>query len=125
MPIQAQVHAAQVIDKFEDRILSDPLLNNMRDAGSIDDSYVAAISTLREGKTKNDITALPTDNLCRQYLKVWDHLNILSDKDSTLITFDVRRFLVPLFKRKNLLKFLHYSHGGIGKTYATAKSRYY
>ena len=65
VPIQAQVHAAQVIDKFEDRILSDPLLNDMRDAGSIDDSYVAAISALREGKTKSDITALPTDNLCR------------------------------------------------------------
>ena len=120
MPIQAQVHAAQVIDKFEDRILSDPLLNDMRDAGSIDDSYVATISALREGKTKSDITALPTDNLVRQYLKVWDHLNILDDKDSTLITFDVRRILVPLAERKNLLKILHYSHGGIGKTYTAA-----
>ena len=97
----------------------------MRDAGSIDESYVAVISAIREGKTKKDISGLPTENHCRQYLKVWDHINVLDDKDSTLLTFDVRRILVPLSERKNLLKILHYSHGGIGKTYAAAKSRYY
>ena len=86
---------------------------------------MATISALKEGKTKGDITALPTDNLVRQYLKIWDHLNILDDKDATLITYDVRRILVPQSERKNLLKILHYSHAGIGKTYAAAKTRYF
>ena len=96
----------------------------MRDAGSINESYIAVVNAIREGKTKSDVTNMPTDNLCREYLKVWDRINVLDDKDSTLLTFDVRWILVPLSERKKLLKILHYSHGGIGKTYATAKSRY-
>ena len=58
-------------------------------------------------------------------MSVWDHLGLLDKKDSTLLTLDIKRLVVPLQARKKILEVLHYSHQGITKTYAAARTRYY
>ena len=37
VPIEAHVSAAQTLDRYEDRILTDPILEDMIDTGSVDD----------------------------------------------------------------------------------------
>ena len=49
----------------------------------------------------------------------------MDNKDSTLLTLDIKRLVVPLQARKKIKKTFHYSHQGISKTYAAARSRYY
>ena len=52
-------------------------------------------------------------------------MGTVNDNDSTLLTLDIKRLVVPLQARKNILKILHYSHQGISKTYAAARTQYY
>ena len=125
VPLQAHVHSAQLLHRYEERILSDPMLEDMRDAGCLDESYTAVIKAIREGKTKSDVSDMPDDNKCKEYHYVWDRLSVLDDRDSTLLTLDIKIIVVPLSQRKKLLKILHFSHQGITKTYAAAKSRYF
>ena len=54
-----------------------------------------------------------------------DHLGTLDRKDATLLTLDIKRLIVPVHARKKILQILHYSHQGITKTYAAARTRYY
>ena len=49
------MNAAQTIDKFENRLKEDPLLETIRDAGSMDEEYKAVVTALREGKSAEDI----------------------------------------------------------------------
>ena len=48
IPIEAHVHAAQILDRYADRIISDPMLEELRDAGSVDIVYTAVIKALRK-----------------------------------------------------------------------------
>ena len=66
-----------------------------------------------------------SDNPCRDYVSVWDRLGTLDNRDSTLLTLDIKRLVVPLQARKKILEVLHYSHQGINKTYTAARTRYY
>merc|ERR1712089_106082 len=43
----------------------------------------------------------------------------------TLLTLEIKRLVIPLQARKKILEVLHYSHQGITKTYAAARTRYY
>ena len=51
-PMEAHVKSVQKFDKYEDRLLLDQLMEDIRDAGSLDDTYMAVIKSLWEGKTK-------------------------------------------------------------------------
>ena len=46
--IEQHVNAAQTIDMYENRFKEDPLLEEIRVAGSVDDSYTAIVKALRE-----------------------------------------------------------------------------
>ena len=46
--IEAHVNAAQTLDRYENKIKEDPLLEEIRDAGSMDKTYIAVIKVLRE-----------------------------------------------------------------------------
>ena len=96
----------------------------MRDSGAIDNQYSAFIKAIQENKSKTWVLN-SSDNPCREYVSVWDRLGTADDNDSTLLTLDIKRLVVPLQARQNILKILHYSHQGISKTYAAARSRYY
>ena len=61
-----------------------------------------------------------SDNPCRDYVSVWDRLGTLDNRDSTLLTLDIKRLVVPL--RKKILEVPHYSHQGINKTYTAART---
>ena len=56
---------------------------------------------------------------------VWNCLGLLDEKDATLLTLDIKRLVVLIQARKKILQVLHYSHQGITKTYAAARTRYY
>ena len=96
----------------------------MRDSGAIDDQYTSVIKAIRD---KRNIAWVlnSSDNPCREYVSVWDRLGTADDNDSTLLTLDIKRLVVPLQAQRNILKILHYSHQGISKTYAAARTRYY
>ena len=64
-------------------------------------------------------------NPCREYVAVWDRLGTLDEKDATLLTLDIKRLVVLVQARKKILQVLHYSHQGITKTYAAARTCYY
>ena len=72
-----------------------------------------------------DIKKSATTDPCHEYLKTWDNLALLDDKEPTLITMDIRRLVIPQSERKRLLETIHISHVGQTKMYAAAKSRYF
>ena len=112
------------MNRFEDRIYEDPLLDHMHDQGAMDTQYTQMIQAIKENKQKSWVLAT-SDNPCRDYMSVWDRLGLLDEKDATLLTLDIKRLVVPIQARKKILQVLHYSHQGITKTYATARTRYY
>ena len=122
--IEAHVCAAKVIKRYHDSIKSDPLLQEMRDCRAVDEQYTAVIKAIREKRSKSWVQN-SSNNPCRDYISVWDRLGTADDNDSTLLTLDIKRLVVPLQAQKNILKILHYSHQGISKTYAAARTRYY
>ena len=93
--IEAHICLAQTINRFQSRIDSDPLLESMRDSGAIDDQYSAVIKAVQENKSKTWVLN-SSDNPCREYVSVWDRLGTADDNDSTLLTLDIKRLVVPL-----------------------------
>ena len=112
------------IIRFHDRITNDPLLEEMRDSEAIDDQYTSVIKAIRDKRNKAWVLNY-SDNPCREYVSVWDILGTADDNNSTLLTLDIKRLVVPLQARRNIPKILHYSHQGISKTYAAVRKRYY
>ena len=96
----------------------------MRDQEAMDTQYSAVTQAIRDKKPKAWVLAT-SDNPCRDYVSVWDRLGTLDNRDSTLLTLDIKRLVVPVQARRKILKILHYSHQGINKTYAAARTRYY
>ena len=72
------------------------------------------IKAIGQNKTKSWVLA-SSENPCRDYVIVWDRLGILNGKDTTLLTLDIKRLIVPVNARKKILQILHYSHQGIIK----------
>lgn len=48
--IEAHVCAAQAIKRYHDRIANDPLLEEMRDCGALDEQYTEVIKPIKETK---------------------------------------------------------------------------
>ena len=93
----------------------------MRDSGAIDDQYSAVIKNKKNKARVLNSSAYP----CREYVSVWDRLGTADDNNSTLLTLDIKRLVVPLQAQRNILKILHYFYQGRSKTYAAARTRYY
>ena len=93
--IEAHVCSAQTIRRFHDRIANNPLLEEMRDSGAIDEQYTSVIKAIRD-KQNNTWVLNSSDNPCREYISVWDRLGTADDNDSTLLTLDIKRLVVPL-----------------------------
>ena len=51
--------------------MSDPLLEEMRDAVAMDNQYTAVITALRENRSKAWVQG-SNNNLCRDYIAIWD-----------------------------------------------------
>ena len=122
--IEAHVCAAQAIKRYHDRIASDPLLEEMRHSGAVDKQYTAVIKAITENICKIWVQN-SSNNPCRDYISVWDRLGTADHNNLTLLTLDIKRLVVPLQAWKNILKIPHYSHKGISKTYAAARTWYY
>ena len=101
--MEAHICAAQTINKYEDRILKDPLLEEMRDHGAMDLQYTEVIKAIRENRSKAWVQA-SSENPCRDYIAVWDRLGMLDEKDATLLTLDIKRLMVPMQARKKILQ---------------------
>ena len=122
--VESHINTVQTVNRYEERMYEDPLLDHMHDQGAMDTQYSQVIQAIRNKKQKVWVLAT-SDNPCRDYVSVWDHLGLLDKKDSTLLTLDIKRLIVPLQARKKILEVLHYSYQGITKTYAAARTRYY
>ena len=112
------------MDRFKERLCSDPLLEHIRDQGALDHQYTAVVQAIQQKQTK-DWVLNTSDNPCREYASVWERLGTLDTRDPTLLTLDIKRLVIPIQARKKILEVLHYSHQGINKTYSAARSRYY
>ena len=124
IPVEAHISTVQSVNKYEERLHEDPLLDHMHDQGALDTQYTSVIQVNRDKQTKACVLAT-SDNPCRDYVSVWDRLGTLDNRDSTLLTLDIKRFVIPLQARKKILEVLHYSHQGINKTYTVVRTRYY
>ena len=51
--VEAHISSAQIVDKFEERLRSDPLLEHIRDQGALDPQFTALIQVIQEKRTKN------------------------------------------------------------------------
>ena len=122
--MEAHISSAQAVDRYEERLRSDPLLEHIRDQGALDHQYTAMVQAIQEKRTK-DWVLNTSDNPCREYASVWERLGTLDTRDPTLLTLDIKRLVIPIQARKKILEVLHYSHQGINKTYSAARSRYY
>ena len=122
--VEAHISSVQSVNKYEERLHSDPLLEHIRDQGALDPQYKSVIQAIQQKQTKAWVQN-SSDNPCREYASVWDRLGTLDTRDPTLLTLDIKRLVIPLQARKKILEVLHYSHQGINKTYTAARTRYY
>ena len=90
----------------------------------MDTQYTSVVQAIREKQTKAWVLAT-SENPFRDYASVWDRLGTLDNRDSTLLTLDIKILVIPLQAWKKILEGLHYSHQGINKTYTAARTRYY
>ena len=117
----AHICATQTINKYEDSILKDLLLEEMQDSGAMDQQYTEVIKALQENRSKAWVQA-SNQNPCRDYITVLDRLGILDKKDATLLTLDIKRLVVPVQAWMKIFQPLHYSLKGITKNYAAART---
>ena len=122
--LEAHISSVQSVDKYEERLHSDPLLDHIWDQGALDHQYTALVQAIQQKQTKNWVLN-SSDNPCHEYASMWERLGTLDTRDPTLLTLDIRRLVIPIQAKKKILEVLHYSHEGINKTYAAARSRYF
>ena len=70
---------------IEDRIFEDEI----RDHGAMDLQYTEVIKAQRQNRSKSWVLA-SSENPCRDYIAVWDHLGTLGEKEATLLTLDIK-----------------------------------
>merc|ERR1712243_44329 len=122
--VEANISSVQSVNKYKERLRSDPLLEHIQDQGALDPQYTAVIQAIQEKRTK-DWVLNTSENPCREFASVWDRLGTLDTKDPTLLTLDIRRLVIPIQARKKILEVLDLAHQGINKTYSAVRSRYY
>merc|ERR1711867_862 len=81
--VKAHISSAQIVDKYEERLRSDPLLEHIRDQGALDPQYTVVIQAIQEKRTKEWVLNT-SENPCREYASVWDRLGTLDTRDYTL-----------------------------------------
>ena len=77
--VESHICAVQTVNRFEDRIYEDPLLNEMRDQGAMDTQYTQVIQAIKENQPKSWVLAT-SDNPCRDYISVWNRLDFATEK---------------------------------------------
>ena len=97
----------------------DPVLAGMYASAQGDQKYSSIVEALLQGK---DIKNLPPGHPAKQLANVW---NCLSVKDDVLIILDGSRIVVPYSCRPSVLRQLHFSHSGIARTRAFARSLFF
>ena len=64
--VEAHISSVQAVNKFEERLHEDPLLDHMRDQGALDKQYTSVVQAIKEKQTREWVTAT-SDNPCREY----------------------------------------------------------
>ncbi|QQP55719.1 Uncharacterized protein FKW44_000153 [Caligus rogercresseyi] len=105
----------------KDSISEDPALGVIREAAKQDEAYQALYQALPK-MSALDVKKLPEENVVKPYLKHWNLLSITSDG---LIVYDGHRLIIPQTARPAILKKLHASHLGVGKTRARARELFF
>ena len=98
------------------RAQSEPLLDDIQRAAIEDADYRRQFRAI-----SMRFQSVPKNHPARELQQVWGRLSTSND----LIVLDATRIFVPPQERANILKTLHISHCGYGKTYALAKQLYY
>ena len=88
--IEAHISSVQAIDRHEERLHSDPLLEHIRDQGALDPQYTAVVQAIQQKQSKKWVLNT-TDNPYREYASVWERLGTLDTRDPTLLTLDIKR----------------------------------
>ena len=61
--VEAHISSAQAVDKYEERLRSDPLLEHIHDQGALDHQYTAVVQAIQQKQTK-DWVLNTSDNPC-------------------------------------------------------------
>ena len=70
----------QTLNKHEERLHSDPLLEHMRDQGALDPQYTSVVQAIQQKQTKAWVLNT-RDNPCREYASAWDKLGTLDNRN--------------------------------------------
>jgi hypothetical protein len=101
------------------KVSVDPALAPLLEAAA-DPAYQAMVAVFRAG---TDPAMCPAT---RAMANIWAEISVLDfAQECTLLLYQGCRIVVPASARPNILKQLHASHSGIGKTYQLARQLYY
>merc|ERR1711867_9407 len=103
--VEAHIRSVQSVNKYEERLHSDPLLEHIQDQGALDPQYTAVVQAIQQKQTKAWVLN-SSDNPCKEYASVWERRGTLDTRDPTLLTLDIIRLMIPLQARKKLLEVL-------------------
>ena len=126
--------APTVLDKcgrviaFEDtwrRVREDPRMSEILEAASSSSSYKEAVQAKLDGLTADEVKKLPHQHGAREFQKWWDSIEVLEDREDTILVMDGNRIIIPQAARKSILQLLHVPHMATSRTRKAASRRYF
>ena len=107
------------------RIRDDPRMADILEAAAASTSYKEAVKAKLDGLTADEVKRLPHQHGAREFQKWWDSMEVLDDKEDTILLRDGHRIIVPLTARKAILQLLHVPHMATSRTRKAASKRYF
>ena len=113
---------------FEDtwkRVREDPRMSEILEAAGSSPYYKEAVQAKLDGLTADEIKRLPHQHGAREFQKWWDSIEVLEDREDTILVMDGHRIIIPLTARKSILQLLHVPHMATSRTRKAAARRYF
>ena len=113
---------------FEDtwkRVREDPRMSEILEAAGSNSSYKEAVQAKLDGLTAEEVKRLPHHHGAREFQKWWDSIEVLEDREDTILVMDGHRIIIPLSARKSILQLLHVPHMATSRTRKAASRRYF
>ena len=107
------------------RIREDPRMAEILEAAASSTSYKEAVKAKLDGLTADEVKKLPHQHGAREFQKWWDSIEVLDEKEDTILLRDGHRIIVPLAARKHILQLLHVPHMATSRTRKAASKRYF
>ena len=123
--IRDQCGRVVAVEGIQRRIWDDPRLSEILEAASSSLSYKEAIKAKLDGLTAEEVKKLPHGHGAREFQKWWNTIELLEEKEDTIMVMDGHKIVVPLGAKKSILSLLHVPHMATARTRKAASKRYF